>query len=238
MSTLSKEDIFNNISLNYAEIKENIAQAAKKSGRSAQDIRFMAVTKTVAPEYINHALSLGIDLIGENKVQELLSKLEYLQTDGVEIHIIGHLQSNKVRKIADIADMIESVDSVSLAREIALRAGACGRVMDILLEINIGGEESKTGLPVSELENTFAEISAMDNVRVRGFMAIPPASENPEDARPYFAEMKKLFDIYREKAGEHFDTLSMGMSSDYAIAIEEGANLVRVGSSLFGARRY
>lgn len=238
MNTLSPADIFKNIELNYAEIKEKIAVAAEKSGRKASDIRFMAVTKTVAPEYINHALSLGINLMGENKVQELLGKLEYLKTDGVDIHIIGHLQSNKVRKIIGLADMIESVDSLSLAYEISLRAENSDKTQDILLEVNIGGEESKTGLPLNELPAVFDEIMKIKNIRLRGFMAIPPASENPENARPYFSEMKKLFDEYRAKSGEFFDTLSMGMSSDYAIAIEEGATLVRVGSSLFGARRY
>lgn len=238
MSTLSETDIFRNIELNYAEIRENIKTAAEKSGRRAEDIRFMAVTKTVAPEFINHAFSLGADLMGENKVQELLGKLEFLKTDGVEIHIIGHLQSNKVRKIIDVVDMIESVDSISLAEEINKRAALSGKTMDILIEVNIGDDEAKTGLDRKALDETVNAVLSMENLRLRGLMTVPPVTETPEGARPYFAAMKKVFDEYREKTGSSFDTLSMGMSSDYTVAIEEGATLVRVGSSLFGARHY
>jgi len=238
MKALSETDILTDITLNCNEIRSNIAVAAEKSGRKPGDIRFMAVTKTVAPEYINHAFSLGMNLMGENKVQELLSKLEFLKTDGVDIHIIGHLQSNKVRKIIDIVDMIESVDSLSLAREISLRAVNAGRIMDILIEVNIGDEEAKTGIDKNCLAELVKGVGELEGIRLRGFMAIPPVTETPEGARPYFAEMKKLFDEYRAQLGDAFDTLSMGMSSDYAVAIEEGANLVRVGSSLFGARRY
>lgn len=239
MSTLSEADFHcSEIKLNYEEIEAAITAAAIKSGRKREDIRFMAVTKTVAPEFINYALSLGVNLMGENKVQELLGKLEFLKTDGTDIHIIGHLQSNKVRKIIDIVSMIESVDSISLAEEISKRALLSGKVMDILIEVNIGEEVAKTGLPLGQLEQTVDAIMKMDGIRLRGFMTVPPVCDTPDEARPYFAQMKQLFDVYCEKVGANFDTLSMGMSSDYAVAIEEGANLVRVGSSLFGARRY
>lgn len=237
MKTLSEADIFNSIELNYAEIKENIRAAAKKSGRGEKDVRFMAVTKTVAPEYINHALSLGIDLIGENKVQELLGKLEFLNIRGTDVHIIGHLQSNKVRKITDTVSMIQSADGIDLIAEISKRYSLAGKTADILLEVNIGGEEAKTGLPVTEIGRTVEAALAAENVRLRGFMAVPPAG-TPEETRPYFARMREIFDDYRSRYPGQFDTLSLGMSSDYAVAVEEGSTLVRVGSALFGARRY
>ena len=227
---------FRDIEENYKQIKENIAAAALRTGRAAGDVRFMAVTKTVEPVFINHALSLGIDLIGENKVQELLLKLPYLPADGVEKHIIGHLQSNKVRKIITEVDMIQSVDSVSLAREISLRAGQNGLSAQILLEVNIGSEESKTGFAPAETKDAAAEIAELPNVVLRGLMAVPPLDAPETETRGYFAAMRKMYEDMRA-ARPAFDTLSLGMSGDSVWAIEEGATLVRLGSALFGARR-
>lgn len=234
------DEQFTVIEENYKRIRDNIAEAAIKSGRRPEDVRFMAVTKTVAPPLINHALSLGIDLIGENKVQELLSKLEFLEADNVERHIIGHLQSNKVRKIIDTVSMIQSVDSVSLADEISLRAKNAGITMDILLEVNIGSEISKTGFSPDEVLERALEIAGKEALRVRGLMAVPPVCETEKEVRGYFEKTNCLFRQLQSSlpAGHEADILSLGMSSDYVPAILEGSNLVRVGSALFGARCY
>lgn len=225
---------------NYKRITSQIADAAVLSGRSAEDVRLMAVTKTVAPQIINRMLSLGVDLMGENKVQELLSKLEFLNTDAAEIHIIGHLQSNKVRKIINIASMIQSVDSISLAQEISRQAVKNEKAMDILIEINIGGEEAKTGLDKNALNETVHCINELEAVNIRGLMCVPPVCDDEYTARKYFAETKRLFDDTKASLGykTDFDVLSMGMSGDFVPAIKEGATLVRVGSALFGNRRY
>lgn len=236
---LSTEFDFSYLDRNYAEIKERIAAAAAASGRQPEEIKLMAVTKTVEPPPINHMISLGVDLIGENKVQELLSKTDFLNTDGLQMHIIGHLQSNKVRKIIGIVSMIESVDSVELAREISKRSILAGTTTDILLEVNIGREEAKTGFDYDEALERASEISELENVRIRGFMAVPPICEGDE-VRKYFAKMNTLYMDSKSKLGNGslIDTLSLGMSADFEDAIKEGSTLVRVGSALFGARRY
>ena len=224
---------------NYKYIKDNIAEAAVRSGRDPSAVRFMAVTKTVAPYIINHAIALGADLIGENKVQELMGKLDDLHTDGLEMHLIGHLQTNKVKKIVATVKMIQSVDSVSLAHEISKRAQESGVTMDVLTEVNIGCEWSKTGFAYEEMTERALEIDALPGVNVRGYMAIPPVCETEDEARGYFAKVRRLFEDAKPQFGKpDFDTLSMGMSSDYAAAILEGSTLVRVGSALFGQRRY
>ena len=234
------ESRFRDIEENYKEIVDNINAAALKSGRRPEDVRLMAVTKTVEPALINHALSLGVGLIGENKVQELLSKLPYLQPAGVERHLIGHLQSNKVRKVFDEVSCIQSVDSLSLAREISRQAGQRGKTMDVLLEVNIGAEESKTGFPPDELLQAGEEIAALEGVRIRGVMAIPPVCETEREVRTYFAKARGLYDSLGQRLGPRaaVDTFSVGMSADYVPAILEGATLVRIGSALFGPRRY
>ena len=222
---------------NYKEITENIAAAAARSGRTAGDVRFMAVTKTVEPVFINHALSLGVDLIGENKVQELLSKLDFLAPANVEKHIIGHLQSNKARKIVGVVTTVQSLDSVSLAKELSLRSCNAGVQTAALLEVNVGEEESKTGFLYDAVRDAAAEIALLPGLRLRGLMAVPPLDAEEKELRWYFAKMRRLFEDMRPLY-PGFDTLSLGMSGDYPIAIEEGATLVRIGSALFGARRY
>ncbi len=228
------------ITENYKEIEENLSRAAQGAGRRREEIRFMAVTKTVEPVYINHALSLGIGLIGENKVQELLSKLEFLPEKKPEMHIIGHLQSNKVRKIIGIVDMIQSVDSLSLADEISRQAVLKGVEASVLLEVNIGAEEAKTGFPADRLNEAFAEIREKPNLSVRGLMCVPPICETSAQVRRYFEKTRRLFERMRDEAPpeEKPEILSMGMSSDYVDAVLEGSTLVRVGSALFGMRRY
>lgn len=238
MDELSSRQVFDAIDENYREICFNIARAAIKSGRTPEDITFMAVTKTVQPMFINHALSLGINLIGENKVQELLSKQEYLIPATVEKHIIGHLQTNKVRKIISEVSMIESLDSLTLAKEISLRTQGAGIDMDVLLEVNIGSEESKTGFDFHAVTESAEEISQMQGIRLRGLMAVPPICESETEVRRYFEKMNLKFQDMKGRFGDEFNVLSLGMSSDYVPAILEGSTLVRVGSALFGARRY
>ncbi len=225
---------------NYSRVKENISEACIRSGRDVNEVRLMAVTKTVSPQYINHMLGQGIDLIGENKVQELLSKLEFLKTPLPEMHIIGHLQSNKVRKIIDKVSMIQSVDSLSLATEISRQAVLHEKQADILIEVNIGGEEAKTGLDVNKLFETAAEIAEMKNVNIKGLMCVPPICESDTEARRYFEKTGLLYEELKASLKDKcsLSVLSMGMSGDYVPAIYEGATLVRVGSALFGKRIY
>lgn len=224
---------------NYKRIKEDVAQTAIRAGRSADDVRLMCVTKTVEPEYINPVLDLGADLIGENRVQEYCSKLDTLHLDGVEKHIIGHLQTNKVKYIAGRVDMIESVDSLKLAREISKEFKKANSTANVLVEVNIGREESKSGCDIDELEELLYQISELDCIKVKGLMTIPPICDELQ-ARKYFALMnKKFLELKEEKIdGVEMQTLSMGMSADYEAAILEGSNIVRVGSAIFGARKY
>ncbi|MBQ6019730.1 MAG: YggS family pyridoxal phosphate-dependent enzyme [Clostridia bacterium] len=237
---LSTEAVFRGIDENYKRIRETVASAAVRSGRTPEEVRFMAVTKTVPPVFINHALSLGVDLIGENKVQELLSKLDSLQPPEVEKHLIGHLQTNKVAKILPHVSMIQSVDSVRLAEAIDKAAEKLGGKADILLEVNVGDEESKTGFPFDGFEENVYRIASFPHLRVRGIMTIPPFCEKKEDSRRFFCKVSKLFIDIKGKNIDNItmDTLSMGMSSDFEEAILEGATLVRVGTALFGGRRY
>ena len=234
------DEKFKIIEDNIKRIKSEIAESAIKSGRAPEDVRFMAVTKTVEPIYINHALAQGLDLIGENKVQEFLQKKDDLNLSGVEKHLIGHLQSNKVRKIITEVDMIESVDSVSLAKEIERQAEIHNMVANVLIEVNIGGEESKTGMDKSKFLESFYEIAEMKHIAIKGLMTIPPICDEKTQLFKFFDEMYKLFIDIRSKKMDNvsMDILSMGMSGDYNEAILSGSNVVRIGSSIFGARNY
>lgn len=225
----------------YCRILERKNSAAKRSGRDPDDITLMAVTKTHTPEEINEAIAAGATDIGENRVQEVLMKYDHVSP--VRWHLIGHLQTNKVKSIIDKVVMIHSVDSVRLAREISKRAAAAGLVMDILIEINSAMEETKSGIAAGDLRALTEEIAAeCSNVRIRGIMCIPPIAADPEDARPYFREARELFETMKtwDLPADRFcpDTLSMGMSGDFEVAIEEGSTIVRVGSSIFGPRNY
>lgn len=224
---------------NYSDIKKKIEVAAQKSGRKPEDIILLAATKTVPVEVINHAIQSGIDYIGENRVQELLSKKDCLLTTAHR-HFIGHLQTNKVKDIIGEVEMIESVHSVKLAAEINKLCEKRGKVMDILCEVNVGNEESKSGFATDEIFEKVVEISKMPNVRVKGLMTIPPICETVEESAEYFAILRKLFIDIKAKKVDNVDMvyLSMGMSGDYEQAIEYGANIVRIGTSLFGQRNY
>ena len=218
------------IKYNYDFINEKIAEAAMKAGKTREDITFLSATKTVEPEYINYAISLGLSYIGENKVQELLSKYDQYNLENCSLQFIGHLQSNKVRQIVGKVDLIQSIDSMKLAKEVSKCSLKNNITSDILVEVNIGKEENKSGVMPEMLEELVEEISTLPAVNVKGLMTIPPICE----------KMNRLFlDISSKKLDNvSMDILSMGMSSDYYEAILEGANMVRIGSALFGNRIY
>lgn len=231
---------FYDIEENLKRIRDNICEAAVKSGRAEDAVHLMAVTKTVEPVFINHAIREGIDLIGENRVQELMSKKPELELDGVDVHLIGHLQTNKVKQVVGEVSTIQSVDSIKVAREIGKQSEVLGITTKVLLEVNIGEEESKSGFTYDSVTDFCYEISEFSGISVEGLMAIPPICENSVELRRFFYDMRKLFvDIEGKKIDNIcMHILSMGMSSDYVDAILEGSNLVRVGSSIFGARVY
>ena len=227
-------------------IRENIdavnrikGEAAVKSGRKAEDVLLCAVTKTRTADEINEAIDAGITDIGENKVQEIMDKFDSVKP--VRWHLIGHLQTNKVKYIIDKVSMIHSVDSLHLAQEIDKRAAQHGITMDILIQVNSAQEESKFGISTDETEGMIRDIlDKCPDIRIRGLMCIAPFAENPEDVRVYFAQVKKLYDEYSsiEHKNLDFKYLSMGMSHDYEVAISEGSNLIRVGTAIFGERDY
>ncbi len=225
------------ISERIAEVRENIELATLRSGRLSGQVRLMVVTKQVSTETMRTAIAAGATLLGENRVQSAREKVEELGRDGLQWHLIGNLQKNKVKYSLDIFDRIDSVDSIALAETIDRRATQLGVVMPILLQINISGEESKFGLAPKELGAVLDATGNMKGIRIEGLMTIPPMNPDPERARPYFSELRELRDKYaRINDNISLNELSMGMSSDYAVAIEEGATLVRVGTSIFGSR--
>ena len=228
------------IKYNYDFINEKIAEAAMKAGKTRDDITFLSATKTVEPEYINYAISLGLSYIGENKVQELLSKYDQYNLENCSLQFIGHLQSNKVRQIVGKVDLIQSIDSMKLAKEVSKCSLKNNITSDILVEVNVGKEENKSGVMPEMLEKLVEEISTLPAVNVKGLMTILPICEKKDEIRRYFEKMNRLFlDISSKKLDNvSMDVLSMGMSSDYYEAILEGANMVRIGSALFGNRIY
>ena len=228
------------VTYNYQVICENIAKAAQSVGKTAEDITFLAATKTVDAPTINHAISLGLRYIGENRVQELLSKYEDYDLDHASLQFIGHLQTNKVRQIVGKVDLIQSVDSVKLAREISRCSIKQDISTDILLEVNIGREENKSGVLPEALPELLDEIKDIPAIKVRGLMAIPPICENAQENCKFFDNMRHIFlDIGSKNIDNiSMEVLSMGMSDDYAEAIRCGANMIRVGSALFGKRNY
>ena len=228
------------IAENVKLVKENIEAAAIRCGRDPKDIKLVAATKMNDAFRVREAIAAGVDICGENRVQELQEKLAQGAYDGCPLHFIGHLQKNKVKYIIGKVELIHSVDSVSLAQEINKRAAALGLTQDILLEVNIGAEENKSGFAPEELSCALDEMAQFSSIRVLGLMAIPPVCEISENNRVYFRRMKQLFiDIGQKKYDNVImQLLSMGMSADYEVAVEEGANLVRVGTGIFGARNY
>ena len=222
------------ISDNLYQIKEKIEKAALASGRKADDITLVAVTKSVGIEECNTLLDLGHNIFGENRVQVLNEKYEVIKDNAIW-HLIGHLQTNKVKYIIDKVTLIHSVDSIHLAQEIDRLAQKHGIVKDILLQVNVSGEESKFGMEKDDLFKTLEAASELKNIKVRGLMTIPPVSPAPGANRKYFAELYRLFEKLKEQSGSNIfaDYLSMGMSDDYEDAVLEGANIVRVGRALY-----
>ena len=236
MENLTHEQIAQNI----RTAKENIRASAIAAGRDPENVTLLLATKTVDADTINYALTQGVSVIGENRVQELQQKNAEGAYEGAPLYFIGHLQKNKVKYLVGVADLIQSVDSLDLIRLIDRRAESVGTVQDILLEVNIGREEAKSGLMKEELDEVLSAADQFPHVHIRGLMAIPPADSDPEQTRPYFKEMKQLFiDIDHKKYDNvSMDFLSMGMTHDYETAIEEGSNMVRIGTGIFGARDY
>ena len=215
-----------------------IRSAAEKAGRPAGAVRLVAATKTVTVEHITEGVRAGLSILGENRVQEALSKITAFSQTPVQWHFIGHLQRRKVRSVMGLFDLIHSVDSLELAQEIDRRTGETDRQQNVLLEVNIGKEPTKSGFSPDDVLRLIPTMAQLSHIRIKGLMAIPPPTADPDSARPYF---RQLHDLTRQVAEldlptVRMDELSMGMSNDYEVAIEEGATLVRVGSAIFGAR--
>lgn len=224
---------------NIKEINDVVNQLARKVNRTPEDIQIIAVTKTVSIELMREAIQLGIMNLGENRVQELIEKFETIK-DQVKWHMIGHLQKNKVKYIVDKVELIHSLDSYELALEINRRAGDIGRRIHCLVQVNVSGEKTKYGIKPDEVLTLLQKIEELEFVKVYGLMTIAPYTEDKEDTRKYFKQLKSLFDYISTLKFKNSSMvyLSMGMSNDYDIAIEEGANLIRVGSAIFGERNY
>lgn len=222
---------------NIGRIREVVAQAAARSGRSPAEVRLMAVTKTVDDERIAAAMRGGVDIIGENYVQEAKRKLETLGK-GCEWHLIGRLQTNKAKYAVRLFDMIHSVDRLELAAEIDRRAAAAGHLMKILIEVNVSGEETKNGVPLADAADLVRRIAPLANLSIRGLMTMPPWFDDPEEARPFFRALRELRDrIAVERIPRvEMTELSMGMTGDYPVAVEEGATIIRIGRGIFGER--
>ena len=228
------------IAENIRVIRETMAQAAKAAGREPSEVLLCAATKMNDAAAVREAVAAGVDCCGENRVQELTQKLAEGAYTGKPVHFIGHLQTNKVKQVVGKVDLIESVDRMELLECIEKTAAKLGVVQPILLEVNIGAEESKSGFSQEEIGQTVEKMADFPHCRLRGLMAIPPISLHPGDNRRYFAEMRNLFVDISEKKYDNVDMecLSMGMSGDYADAIAEGATMIRVGTAIFGPRNY
>ncbi len=226
---------------NLAEVRRNIVLQCEKVGRNPSEVTLIAVSKTKPLSMVQEAMEADQLVFGENKVQEMCEKHASLSNyENVEWHLIGHLQSNKVKKAVSVAKMIHSVDSLDLAREIDRQAAKIDKIQDILLEVNVAEEETKFGFRLEQAAEAVPEILSMKNVRLRGFMTVAPFTDDPESNRNYFKSLKQLMiDINaRYIDNKNIDVLSMGMSGDYKVAIEEGATHIRVGTFIFGERDY
>lgn len=222
---------------NFKMVMDRIASAAKRAGRAPSSVRLVTVTKTVDHERIRQAVSAGAAILGENRVQEAKEKIEALGNIA-HWHLIGHLQTNKAKYAVRLFDLIHSVDTLELAKELDKQAAKTGKVQDILIEVNIAGEASKAGMAVKGVPALVRETARLKHLRVRGLMTMPPYSENAEDSRPYFRVLRELTEALAQEniPGVSLQELSMGMSGDFEVAIEEGATLVRVGAAIFGER--
>jgi len=219
---------------NLARVRERIAEAAFRAGRSPEEIRLVAATKGVDTERIREAMEAGVEILGENYVQEARRKYEEIGSK-VRWHMIGHLQTNKAKYVARFFECVHSVDSLRLAQELDRRAVLQGRTIDVLIQVNLSGEETKSGVAEEEVEALAEGIAGLEGLRLVGLMTMPPFSPDPEDSRPYFVALRRLKERLNER-GFPLKELSMGMSADFEVAIEEGATMVRIGTAIFGPR--
>ena len=226
------------VGANYQAIVERIAVAAAMVGRDAREVRLLAASKSQPVDLIRAALAAGVTLVGENYVQEAEEKKNQLAEAKVEWHMIGHLQRNKAKLAVELFDVVESLDNLALARELDKEAATRGKIVRALVEVNLAGEKSKTGIAKGEVAGLLEKISGLAHVRVQGLMTVPPFRENLEEVRPYFRELRELRDSLNSLNLPHvrLNELSMGMTHDFTVAIEEGATIVRVGTALFGPR--
>lgn len=222
-----------------SEIQSRIADAAARAGRDAREVTLVAVSKTHPVEAVLEAIAAGVTDFGENRVQEAMTKIPSVTSTAVRWHLIGHLQSNKAKPAAEHFAWVQSVDSATLAARLDRLAGEAGRTLSVLLQVRLGDEDTKSGMEETDLVNVFRAVREMPHLRVAGLMAIPPFLENPEDVRPFFRRLREWRDAINERFPETpLNELSMGMSHDFEVAIEEGATMVRVGTALFGSRSY
>ncbi len=225
------------VSDNYTIVTNRIAAAAKRADRDPASIRLVTVTKTVSIEKIREALSSGASILGENRVQEAKEKIEQIGP-GFSWHLIGHLQTNKAKYAVKLFDLVHSVDNLALAAELDKQAAKIGKIQDVLIEVSIAGEAVKAGVGLDDAINLVRKAALLKNIRIKGLMTMPPYSEHAEDSRLYFRKLKELSALINKESiqGVSMAELSMGMSGDFEVAIEEGATMVRVGTAIFGAR--
>jgi pyridoxal phosphate enzyme (YggS family) len=219
-------------------VKDQISETAVACGRDPETVKLVAVSKTVPTDRILAAIRAGVTDLGENYVQEAREKIEALREENVSWHFIGHLQSNKAKYVVRLFELIHSIDSLKLAKELNKRASALGKVQKILVQVNISGEATKSGIETEQAVRLVRDTAPLENISIQGLMTMPPFFNAPEKVRPYFKALKNLQDLIRDEAiaNVHMTELSMGMSGDFAAAIEEGATLVRVGTAIFGER--
>ena len=227
-----------NVVSGLKRVKERIEAAALSAGRDPKTVKLVAVSKTVAADRVLVAIKAGATDFGENYVQEARDKIEVLKGESISWHFIGHLQSNKAKYAVKLFDLIHSVDSSKLARELNKRAGSLGKVQQILIQVNISGEETKSGIDAEQALELVRQVSRFENLAIRGLMTMPPFFNAPDKVRPYFRALKELQDVIRTEAIPNVDMteLSMGMTGDFEAAIEEGATVVRIGTAIFGER--
>jgi pyridoxal phosphate enzyme (YggS family) len=221
------------------QIRQRIRQAAESSNRDAASVRLVAVSKTIAADIVKEAIKAGVTILGENYVQEAREKFKALVQYPVSWHFIGHLQSNKAKYAVRLFDLIHSVDSIKLARELDKQAGKLDKIQQILVQVNISAEDSKSGISIEETPRLIAEIGQLKNIAVKGLMTMPPYFYQPQKVQPFFAALRELRDQIRDQSlpNVSLDELSMGMTGDFEVAIKEGATLVRIGTAIFGERQ-
>jgi pyridoxal phosphate enzyme (YggS family) len=224
------------IAENLAEVQERIFQAMQKSGRNPDSVRLVAVSKQVDITQIEEARIAGAVIFGENKIQDAVPKIDQMRSEGISWHFIGHLQKNKVKFLDERFDLIHSVDSLELAEKIANQCQSENRVQSVLLQINVSGETAKFGMEPGELENQMLAFSRLKGIRVEGLMTIPPYHPDSENSRRHFSRLRELRDQCEKQNRLSLHELSMGMTNDFEVAVEEGSTLVRVGTAIFGSR--